>query len=213
MSPLSAAPHRRDAKDSVLHGAYLVLLAIASVTCLAGILFLRSGPRIAEPAIPAASTASALPGPSPLDPPAAVYEDKGRLPVVNRVKPPEAPVVREVAPEPAVRVSFGTPATLEFALGDSVRLARPSATAFHGNDAPVDLRVADKGDGAYDVAFAPSAPGRFEIVLSDGGTPVATRRVGVVGVAGAPGDSTDADFLSVDPREPRMRTSGKASPR
>ena len=59
--------------------------------------------------------------------------------------------------------------------------------------------------------FTPNAPGRFEVALADGSVPVDTKRVGVVGVAGAPGDSTDADFLSVDPRAPRTRTGGKAS--
>jgi len=210
------APDRRDPKDIVLQGAYIVLFVIAGITCVTGILFLRSGLWTAEPASPAASTASVLPGSTPLAPPATVYEEKGRLPIVNRVAMPQAPVVREVAPEPPVHVSFGSPASVRFALRDSgapIRIARPSATAFHGTDAPLDLRVADKGDGVYEVSFAPGAPGRFEIVLSDGGTPVATRKVGVVGVAGSPGDSTDADFLSVDPREPRMRTSGRASRR
>jgi hypothetical protein len=188
-----------------------ISLAMAGATCLAAILFLRSGARTAEPASPAASTTTVLSETAPLAPPAIVYEDKGRLPVVNRVAVPRPAVVREVAPEAAVRAIFGSPATIKFALRDAGRLRRPTAMALHGSDAPIDLRVVDEGDGVYEVPFAPGAPGRFEIVLGDGGTPVATRGVGVVGVAGAPGDSTDADFLSVDPREPRMRTSGRAS--
>jgi len=41
---------RRDPKDAVLQGLYILLFAIAGITCLTGILFLRSGLRIAEPA-------------------------------------------------------------------------------------------------------------------------------------------------------------------
>jgi hypothetical protein len=122
-------PPRRDPKDTILQVAYILLFAIAGVTCVTGILFLRSGLRIAEPAISAASTTRVVTEPLPLAPPGAVSEDRGRLPVVHRVTMPEAPV--------------------------------------------------------------------------------ATRK------AGAPGDGTgtDADFLSVDVREPRMRTSGKETRR
>jgi hypothetical protein len=73
--------------------------------------------------------------------------------------------------------------------------------------------VLDAGGGEYEVAFTPTGPGQFQVVLDDGGVPVASKKIGVVGVAGAPGQSADADFLSIDPRQPRMRTAGRASRR
>jgi hypothetical protein len=135
----------------------------------------------------------------------------GRLDLVKRVAIPEVQLAREVI-EPPVRVKFGDAPTIKFSLKDKV-LAHPSASVFHGNDDVLHVPVLDAGGGEYEVAFTPTGPGQFQVVLDDGGTPVASKKIGVVGVAGAPGQSSDADFLSVDPRAPRMRTAGRGSRR
>jgi len=144
-----------------------------------------------------------------------IAEDKGRIELVPRVAIPVVSLARETAPESPLHVTFGKTATVKFAVHDDDglprKLAHPSAKLAHGDDPPTDLPVVDAGDGKYDVPFTPPGPGRFDVVLADGGMAVDSKRVGVVGVAGAPGDSTDADFLSVDPRSPRTRTGGKAS--
>jgi hypothetical protein len=213
---LARAASDGDAKDAVWRNAYLVLFGVTALTCLAGVLLLERDLPEAERATAArTSTSSFAPDSAQLPPPTVIYEDKGQLPIVRRVAIPEVSVAREVIPEPPLRVNFGASSTLEFRLrdkdGSPLRLVKPSASALHGTDAPLDLPVVDAGNGVYDVPFAPNAPGRFEVVLNDRGVPVATKKVGVVGVAGAPGDGTDPDFLSVDPRSPRMRTSGRSS--
>jgi hypothetical protein len=157
-------------------------------------------------------TASTVGGSTSFDTPGVVREDKGRLELVNRVVIPEVQLAREVTMEPPVRVKFGDAPTVRFALGDKV-VAHPSASVFHGNDDVLQVPVLDAGDGVYEVAFTPTGPGQFNVVLNDGGVPIARKRVGVVGVAGAPGESADANFLSVDPRQPRMRSAGRASRR
>jgi hypothetical protein len=151
-------------------------------------------------------------GSTSFDTPGVVREDSGRLELVNRVVIPEVQLAREVMMEPPIRVKFGEAPTLRFALGDKA-VVNPSASVFHGSDPVLQLPVLNEGDGNYDVAFTPTGPGQYNVVLNDGGAPIASKRVGVVGVAGAPGQSADADFLSVDPRQPRMRTSGRASRR
>jgi hypothetical protein len=214
LASTTRAASRGDAKDALWRTAYLVLFAVAAVTCVAGFLFLeRDLPAAEEASAPA--TSSVPPETAALPPPTVVYEDKGHLEIVRHVTIEEVPVAREVVPEPPVHVKFGASSTLEFRLrnkhGSPLRLVKPSASVLHGTDAPLEVPVVDAGNGVYDVPFAPGAPGRFEVVLNDGGVPVATKKVGVVGVAGAPGDGTDPDFLSVDPRSPRMRTSGRFS--
>jgi hypothetical protein len=95
------APRRRDPKDIILRAAYIVLFAIAGVTCLTGILLLRSGLRIAPLASHAASTTSVVREPALLASPAAAYQGEGLL-----VTMPGAPIVREVAPEPPAGASL-----------------------------------------------------------------------------------------------------------
>jgi len=189
----------------------------AAMIAAAVISFVKRPARI-DGAVSAASTAAATVESAALAPdgPARIVaEDKGRIELVPRVAIPIVSLARETVPEPPVRIDFGKTATVKFAVHDGEglprRLAHPSAKVAHGDDPPVDLPVVDAGDGRYDVPFTPAGPGRFEVALADGGVTVDTKRVGVVGVAGAPGDSTDADFLSVDPRAPRTRTGGKAS--
>jgi hypothetical protein len=197
--------------------ACLVVFGLASVILL-GFQFLKGEQRVGEPAGRARvasppGTASAVgDSTSSYTPPGVIREDMGRLEIVNRVVIPEVQLAREVMMEPPLRVKFGDAPTVKFTLGDRA-VAHPSASVFHGNDPTLQVPVLDAGDGTYEVAFTPTGPGQFNVVLNDGGVPVASKKVGVVGVAGAPGDGTDADFLSVDPREPRMRTAGRASRR
>jgi hypothetical protein len=149
-----------------------------------------------------------------LDRPAIVHADTGRIEVVHRVRLPEVQLSAEpVVDPPPVRVKFGDDATVRFALRDNEKKGKLTATIFHLNDDAVKAAVRDAGDGTVEVPFTPSGPGQFDVVLSDGGVRVASRKVGVVGIAGSPGDNADPDFLSVDPREARMRTAGKVSRR
>jgi hypothetical protein len=188
-----------------------------AIVVAAAISFSKGPARTGDSAspIPVAGTPAEVGTFAASGPARVVAEDKGRLELVHRVVVPEVSLARETVPEPPLHANFGGTATVRFAVHDEGglprKLAHPSAKAAHGDDPPVDLPVVDAGDGRYEVPFRPNRPGRFDIVLADGGVPVDTRRVGVVGVAGAPGDSTDADFLSVDPRAPRTRTGGKSS--
>jgi hypothetical protein len=197
--------------------AWSIVLGLAGVIGLLGFWFLRGESRVSEPGGTArlASqpvTASTVGGSTSFDAPGVVRQDMGRLELVNRVVIPEVQLAREVMMEPPIRVKFGEAPTLRFALGDKA-VINPSASVFHGNDPVLQLPVLNEGDGNYDVAFTATGPGQFNVVLNDGGVPIASKRVGVVGVAGAPGQSADQDFLSVDPRQPRMRTAGRASRR
>jgi hypothetical protein len=192
-----------------------ILFGLGGILGLLGLWFLKSDPRAVSAADRAAHAASPSIAASGLgdstypDTPGVVHQDMGRLEVVQRVAIPEVQLAHEVV-DPPVRVNFGDAPTIKFSLKDKV-LAHPSASVFHGNDDVLHVPVLDAGDGDYEVAFTPTGPGQFQVVLDDGGTRVASKRIGVVGVAGAPGQSSDADFLSVDPREPRMRTAGRAS--
>jgi hypothetical protein len=189
-----------------------IVFGLGGILCLLGLWFLKAYPRAVSAGDRAAHAgtpsiaASGLGGSTYRDTPGVVHQDMGRLELVRRVAIPEVQLAHEVV-EPPVRVNFGDAPTIKFSLKDKV-LAHPSASVFHGNDDVLHVPVLE-----YEVAFTPTGPGQFQVVLDDGGTPVASKRIGVVGVAGAPGQSSDADFLSVDPREPRMRTAGRASRR
>jgi len=191
----------------------------AAIVAAAVISFLKGPSPTGGPATPAGGAAIPVEVAAiAADEPARVIvEDKGRIEHVPRVVVPVVALVRETIPEPPVHVNLGGTATVKFAVLDENgvprKLAHPSAKVAHGDDPAVDLPIVDAGDGKYDVAFTPAGPGRFDVVLADGSMPVDRKRVGVVGVAGAPGDPTDADFLSVDPRSPRTRTGGKESAR
>ena len=188
----------------------------AAIITATVISFVRGPARIADASSPVPGAATPVET-SDLGPARVIVEDKGRIEVVPRVAIPVVSLARETVPEPPVRATFGGTAIVKFAVHDQDglprKLAHPSAKVAHGDDPPVDLPVVDAGDGKYEVPFTPKAPGRFDVALADGSVPVDTKHVGVVGVAGAPGDSTDADFLSVDPRASRTRTGGKTSRR
>jgi|1185.fasta_scaffold529395_2 hypothetical protein len=207
-APAALSPGRPNRASTWWHYAFLVGLVIVLWAATHSFLKRDSAPdeqraAVAVPeALPVQSTAPGSPG--------VVHEDKGRLELVRRVTLPEIQPVKEVAPElpvASVHIKVGESANLHFELRKSGRSL--SASVSHRNDPAEELPVIDKGDGTYDVPITPEGPGRFDVVISEGGVPVATRRVGVVGVAGAPAQEGDPDFLSVDPRSPRMRTSGR----
>ncbi|MFL5378669.1 MAG: hypothetical protein ACJ787_12210 [Myxococcales bacterium] len=87
------APRRRDPKDTVLQCLYILLFAIAGVTCLTGILFLRSGLRIAEPA----STISVVRTSDSGAPPAALSGERGpvRVRLVSQARAPSGKATRQ----------------------------------------------------------------------------------------------------------------------
>ena len=85
-----------------------------------------------------------------------------------------------------------------------------SASVKDGRGHELPLPVEEVEDGVFEVPFTPRGPGQFQIVLSMGGIPIGSGKVGVAGVAGSPNTPTDiANELSVDPREARVRTSGR----
>jgi hypothetical protein len=84
------------------------------------------------------------------------------------------------------------------------------AQVYRGSDAPVEVPVKEDGKGKYEVAFTPQAPGQFNVVLSEDGTPIGARKVGVVGVTGADNSLTDPLKLDeADPQTFRARTPGR----
>ncbi|MFL5419361.1 MAG: hypothetical protein ACJ79Y_01150 [Myxococcales bacterium] len=89
----TCAPRRRDPKDTVLQCLYILLFAIAGVTCLTGILFLRSGLRITEPA----STIGVVRTSASDAPPAAVSGERGhvRVRLVSQARAPSGKATRQ----------------------------------------------------------------------------------------------------------------------
>jgi len=201
--------------------ALSIVFGLGGILCLLGLWLLGGSPRermgsTARRDVGPATAVSGLGEPISVGTPGVVYEDKGRLELVKRVAIAEIQLDHEVIEQP-VRINFGDAPTVKFVLKDKggpKSLAHPSASVFHGDDQALKVPVLDDGDGTYEVAFTPTGPGQFNVVLDDGGTRVAPKKIGVVGVAGDPGASTDQDFLSVDPRSPsRWRTGGRASRR
>jgi hypothetical protein len=86
-------PRRRDPKDTVLQCLYILLFAIAGVTCLTGVLFLRSGLRSAEPA----STINVVRTSASVAPPAAVSGERGpvRVRLVSQARAPSGKASRQ----------------------------------------------------------------------------------------------------------------------
>ena len=68
-----------------------------------------------------------------------------------------------------------------------------------------------RGTYPREVPFTPGGPGQFNIALNVDGVQAGSRKVGVVGAVGAADNRVDVvDPLSVDPRSPRSRTSGRS---
>ncbi len=65
-------------------------------------------------------------------------------------------------------------------------------------------------EGVYEVPFTPHGPRQFKVVLSLGGVPIGSQKVGVVGAVGATDDRVDiVNPLSVDPHQFHARTPGR----
>jgi hypothetical protein len=190
------------------------ILVVFGLLSLAAIRFLEADPPAQEPE----STASLTPDPSlPALAPGIVPEGRGRIEIVRPAKTEELPQV-ELQPlfETDMRVNAEETVKLRFAARDKisghpVSVARVSASVFHGNDPEQGLKVDKVDDDVVEVELTPKGPGRFQVVLSMDGIPVGSEKVGVVGVAGAPGVRTEViDPLSVDPSQFRARTPGRA---
>jgi hypothetical protein len=182
-----------------------LLLGLAVVASLGVYWLVRSGDsKETRPETPAVTAAGVAPSG-----PRVIYEDK-RAPQVMRAAVFEtAPVVQEE------RIGLGDTATLKFdvpreyvATGMGMN-RKMTAKAFRGNDRPIDLTVEEVKKGQYQVPFTPEGPGQFNVVLSDDGTPIAARKVGVVGVVGGNALTDPTALDEADPISYRARTTGK----
>ncbi|MFL5308873.1 MAG: hypothetical protein ACJ79H_00325 [Myxococcales bacterium] len=192
---------------------WAALLAVSSVVCLVAIQWFQRDPLPEEPE----STATMAAVPARELAPAIVPEGRGRIEIVRPAKTEDLPPVQaEPLFEPDMRVNVDEPSKLRFAARDRasgrpVSGGRVSASVFHGNDPERNLKVEEVEDGVFEVELTPRGPGRFNVQLSLDGAVVASGRVGVVGVAGAPEAKTDVvDPSSVDPIPFRARTPGRA---
>jgi hypothetical protein len=151
--------------------------------------------------------------------PAATAQAEASAPWVVRESPSPAVPVRlppvEMTPlfDPNMRLHLGESATLKFAAQDADRLARRgqvTASVFHGRDPERRLPVREVDPGVYEVPFQPYGPGQHQVVLSVGGVPAGSQKLGVIGAVGKSDGVVDiVDPLSVDPRDFRARTGGQ----
>jgi putative ubiquitin-RnfH superfamily antitoxin RatB of RatAB toxin-antitoxin module len=193
-----------------IRAAFLVVLGLL---CLVAVYFLRHD-RPAEDATNLAGVA-AVPG-QPAEYPRTVIEDKGRLEIVRPVQQPLPPTVVEPLFEADARLTLNETAKLKFAAHDRAS-GRPlsgatvTASVTQGKGPALPLSVEEVEDGVFEVPFTPRGPGQFQIALNVDGVPSGSRKVGVVGAVGAADNRVDiVDPLSVDPRSPRSRTSGRS---
>jgi hypothetical protein len=186
-----------------------IFVALAVVAGLSAVYLVRSD-RPAAPAgtAPAVNAAGVVTGRRP----GIVFEDRGHFQAY------QSSTIEAIAENEQIveqRVGMGDTEQLVFNVRDrgthSARTgAHLRAKAYRGSDAPVDLVVNELGKGKYEVAFTAQAPGQFNVVLSEDGTPVGARKVGVVGVVG--NDSSLTDPLKLDEADPqtfRARTPGR----
>jgi hypothetical protein len=152
----------------------------------------------------------------PLEYPRVVIEDRGRLEIVRPVQQPLPPTVVEPLFEADARLTLNETAKLKFAAHDRAS-GRPlsgatvTASVTQGKGPALPLSVEEVEDGVFEVPFTPRGPGQFQIALNVDGVPSGSRKVGVVGAVGAADNRVDiVDPLSVDPRSPRSRTSGRS---
>jgi putative ubiquitin-RnfH superfamily antitoxin RatB of RatAB toxin-antitoxin module len=194
-------------------GIGAAFVVVVGVLCLVAIYFLKHDPPAEDPA-----SAASVAGTSQQAPeyPRAVVEDKGRIEIVRPVKVDLPPTIVEPLFESDMRVPIGEPAQLKFAARDRAS-GRPlsgatvTASVVQGAGPARPLPLEEVEDGVFEVPFKPQGPGRFQVALNVDGVMVGSRSVGVVGAAGANDGTVDiVNPLSVDPREPRSRTSGRS---
>ena len=193
---------------------WAAFLGVASVVCLVAIQWFQRDP----PAEERESAATLVPVAQAREfAPSIVPEGRGQIEIVRPAKTEDLPPV-QVQPlfDGDMRVNANETAKLKFAARDRasgrpVSGARVSASVRHGDDPEQSLKVDEVEDGVFQVELTPRGPGRFNVMLNMDGVVVASQRVGVVGVAGAPGAQTDVvDPLSVDPTQFRARTPGRS---
>jgi hypothetical protein len=187
-------------------------MVVLGLLCLVAIYFLKGDGPAEDPA----SLASVAGISQPRDPPRVVPEDKGRFEIVRPTKvEPLPPTVVEPLFEVDARLKLNETAKLRFAAHDRVSGlplsgAMVTASVSHGGGPALPLDVDEVEDGVFEVPFTPHGPGQFQVALNIDGVLAGSRKVGVVGAAGAPNGVVDiGNPLSVDPREPRARTSGR----
>jgi hypothetical protein len=184
-----------------------ILLALAAVAGFAVFLLSRDeDAKVVPGTAPAVQAAGALPESGP----GIVYEDKGHFQA--RASALEAVPLLE---QQISKMGMGETKSLAFnvrerASGAARSGAQLKAHAYHGHEKPIELPVNEIGKGKYEVPFTPQGPGQFNVVLSEGDSPVGSQRVGVVGVVGADPKLTDPNALDeADPMEFRARTPGR----
>jgi hypothetical protein len=189
-------------------------VVVVGLLCLVAIYFLKRDRPAEDPAGLASVAGTSQ---QPQDYPRAVVEDKGRLEIVRPVKVAPLPAtIVEPLFEPDMRLPIGEAAKLKFAARDRasglpVSGATVTASVVQGAGPARPLPTEEVDDGVFEVPFTPPGPGQFRVALSVDGVVVGSRNVGVVGAAGATDGKVDViDPLSVDPREPRARTSGRS---
>jgi hypothetical protein len=186
-------------------------VVVLGLLCLVAIYFLKGDPPTEDPA----SLASVAGVSQRAEAPRIVPEERGRFEIVRPVKVEPLPATLvEPLFEADTRVKLGETANLRFAARDRVSGlplsgATVTASVSHGGSPPLPLKVDEVDDGVFDVPFTPVGPGQFRIALSVDGVVAGSQRVGVVGAVGAVDGRVDVNPLTVDPREPRARTSGR----
>jgi hypothetical protein len=193
-----------------IRAAYLVVLGLL---CLVAVYFLRRDRPAEDPA-----SLSSVAGVSRQAPeyPRVVVEDKARLEIVRPVKvEPLPPTIVEPFFEPDMRLALNETAKLKFAARDRasglpVSGSTVTASVQQGAGPARPLPVEEVEDGVFEVPFTPHGPGQFQVALSVDGVVSGSRKVGVVGAVGAADNKVDTvDPLSIDPRDPRARSSGR----
>ncbi|MFL5311046.1 MAG: hypothetical protein ACJ79H_11395 [Myxococcales bacterium] len=189
-------------------------MLVVGLFCLVAIYFLRRD-RPPEDAATIAAAATDVVSQQTQEFPRPVIEDRGRIEIVRPVKvEPLPPTIVEPLFEADMRLPPGETAKLKFAARDRVSGlplsgATVTASVVHGAAPALPLPVEEVEDGVFQVPFRPGGPGQFKIALSVDGVVSGSRNVGVVGAVGAKDAQVDVDPLSVDPRTPRARTTGR----
>jgi hypothetical protein len=187
---------------------------VLGLLCLVAIYFLKGDRPAGDPAGLAASVAGG-PVPRPREMPRAIFEERGRIEIVRPAKVEELPpTIVEPLFQADTRVKLGETAKLKFAARDRVSGlplsgATVTASVSHRGGPELPLKAEEVDDGVFEVPFTAPGPGQFRVSLNVDGVVAGSRSVGVVGAVGAANDTVDVNLLSVDPREPRARTSGR----
>jgi hypothetical protein len=187
-------------------------VVVLGLLCLVAIYFLKGDPPTEDPA----SLASVAGVSQPQEPPRVVPDDKGRFEIFRpaKVEPLPATLVEPLF-EVDARLKLNETAKLKFAARDSasglpLSGATVTASVSHGGGPALPLDVEEVEDGVFEVPFTPHGPGQFQVALNVDGVLAGSRKVGVVGAAGAADGVVDiGNPLSVDPRVYRARTSGR----